>query len=73
MPSSSRRRRNRRDDGTNVVAVPARAGFTFSYGPGSFQRHGAEARRLGLAVCVVREPGLAHDVDVPADLVASAP
>src|SRR5205085_6612980 len=63
---------DRRDDGTNVAAVPTGAGFTFSYGPGSFQRHGAEARRLGLALRVVREPGLGHDVDVPADLVGSA-
>lgn len=57
-----------RDDGTNVIAVPASAGFTFAYGPGSFLRHSAEARRLGLAVRVVREPMLGHDVDLPADL-----
>jgi 2-phospho-L-lactate guanylyltransferase len=61
---------DRRDDGTNVACVPAGAGFTFSYGPGSFQRHGAEARRLGLGLRVVREPLLGHDVDVPADLLA---
>jgi 2-phospho-L-lactate guanylyltransferase len=64
---------DRHDDGTNVIAVPTDAAFTFSYGPGSFQRHGAEARRLGLPLRVVREPGLGHDVDVPADLVASTP
>jgi 2-phospho-L-lactate guanylyltransferase len=61
---------DRRDDGTNVASVPADAGFTFSYGPGSFQRHGAEALRLGLGLRVVREPLLGHDVDVPADLLA---
>jgi 2-phospho-L-lactate guanylyltransferase len=61
---------DRRDDGTNVACVPADAGFAFSYGPGSFQRHGAEARRLGLGLRVVREPLLGHDVDVPADLLA---
>jgi len=61
---------DRRDDGTNVACVPTNAGFTFSYGPGSFQRHGAEARRLGLGLRVVREPFLGHDVDVPADLLA---
>ncbi|MBV8161071.1 MAG: 2-phospho-L-lactate guanylyltransferase, partial [Acidimicrobiia bacterium] len=59
---------DRRDDGTNVASVPTGAGFTFSYGPGSFQRHGAEARRLGLGLRVVREPLVGHDVDVPADL-----
>jgi 2-phospho-L-lactate guanylyltransferase len=61
---------DRRDDGTNVACVPAGCGFTFSYGPGSFQRHGAEARRLDLPLRVVREPLLGHDVDVPADLLA---
>jgi 2-phospho-L-lactate guanylyltransferase len=60
---------DRRDDGTNVAAVPTGAGFTFSYGPGSFARHQAEAERLGLPCRVVREPRLAWDVDSPDDLV----
>ncbi len=59
---------DRRDDGTNVACIPSRSGFQFSYGPGSFRRHGAEARRLGLALRVVREPTLGWDVDLPADL-----
>ncbi len=59
---------DRGDNGTNVICIPGDAGFTFSYGPGSFTRHGAEAHRLGLALRVVREPSLAHDVDLPADL-----
>ena len=58
------------DNGTNVICVPGDAGFTFSYGPGSFARHGAEAHRLGLPLRVVREPSLSHDVDLPADLLA---
>jgi 2-phospho-L-lactate guanylyltransferase len=57
-----------RDDGTNVACVPAGAGFCFSYGPGSLRRHAAEARRLGLAVRVVRDARLGRDVDLPADL-----
>ncbi len=61
---------DQRDNGTNVIGVLARSGFTFSYGPGSFARHGAEAHRLGLPLRVVREPSLSHDVDLPADLVA---
>nr|WP_283250997.1 2-phospho-L-lactate guanylyltransferase [Rhabdothermincola salaria] len=61
---------DRHDDGTNVAAVPARARFTFAYGPGSFTRHVAEAHRLGLELRVVREPRLGWDVDLPADLVA---
>jgi 2-phospho-L-lactate guanylyltransferase len=59
---------DRRDDGTNVVALPTRSGFAFSYGPGSFARHRAEADRLGLAVRVVRDRPLGWDVDVPDDL-----
>jgi 2-phospho-L-lactate guanylyltransferase len=61
---------DRRDDGTNVVGLPARAHahFRFAYGSGSFRRHTAEAERVGLAMRVVREPRLAWDVDVPADL-----
>ncbi len=61
---------DRHDDGTNVAAVPARSGFVFAYGPGSFERHQAEAARLGLPLRVVREPRLAWDVDRPDDLVA---
>lgn len=61
-----------RDDGTNVICVPATSGFTFSYGPGSFARHGAETRRLGLPLRVVREPLLGHDVDLPSDLALAA-
>lgn len=59
---------DRRDDGTNVIGVPAACRFRFAYGPGSFARHRAEARRLGLAERVVREPRLGWDVDQPADL-----
>lgn len=60
---------DRRDDGTNVLAVPAHAGdFTFAYGAGSFGRHVAEAERIGLAVLVERWPELQWDVDTPDDL-----
>jgi 2-phospho-L-lactate guanylyltransferase len=57
-----------RDDGTPVLSVPVAASFRFAYGPGSFRRHLQEAARLGLAVRVVRDPDLAFDVDLPADL-----
>ena len=60
---------DRFDDGTNVMCVPTDAGFGFTYGPGSFRRHGAEAHRLGLGLRVVREPLLGYDVDWPADLL----
>jgi 2-phospho-L-lactate guanylyltransferase len=65
---------DRRDDGTNVACLPAAAAgsFRFAYGPASFHRHGAEARRLGLGLRVVREPSLGWDVDLPADLAAAS-
>jgi 2-phospho-L-lactate guanylyltransferase len=59
---------DRRDDGTNVLSLPTDAGFCFAYGAGSFRRHAAESRRLGLGLRVVREPALGWDVDLPADL-----
>ena len=63
---------DRREDGTNVACVPTGAGFRFAYGPGSFARHAAEARRCGLALRVVRRPDLAWDVDQPDDLLLPA-
>jgi len=62
-----------RDDGTNVCSVPVDLPFRFSYGPGSFRRHAAEARRCGAAVRVVRRRDLAFDVDVPDDLAELGP
>jgi 2-phospho-L-lactate guanylyltransferase len=59
---------DRRRDGTNVIAVPVGVGFRFSYGPGSFGRHVAEARRLGLPLEVLEDDDLAADVDWPTDL-----
>jgi len=60
---------DRYGNGTNVIALPAGVGFHFSYGPGSFARHRAEAERLGLPVRVLDLPDLAWDVDEPADMV----
>jgi 2-phospho-L-lactate guanylyltransferase len=59
-----------RDDGTPVLSVPVDVPFRFAYGPASFRRHAAEARRLGLGLRVVRDPDLAFDVDVTDDLDA---
>jgi 2-phospho-L-lactate guanylyltransferase len=63
---------DRRLDGTNVLAVPAAAGFRFAYGAGSFRRHRAEGLRLGLPVRIVRDHRLGWDVDHPGDLVLPA-
>ena len=57
-----------RDDGTPVLSLPVDAPFRFAYGPGSFRRHAAEARRLGLGLRVLRDPDLAFDVDLTDDL-----
>jgi 2-phospho-L-lactate/phosphoenolpyruvate guanylyltransferase len=58
-----------RMNGTNVASVPTAAGFRFSYGEGSFERHKAEAARIGLPCRVVHDTRFAIDVDVPADLL----
>ena len=60
---------DRRRDGSNVLCVPTAAGFRFSYGPGSFGRHMAEAVRVGLDVTVVDDETLATDIDHPEDLL----
>jgi 2-phospho-L-lactate/phosphoenolpyruvate guanylyltransferase len=58
-----------RMNGTNVASVPAAAGFRFSYGEGSFERHKVEAARVGLPCRVVYDARFAIDIDVPADLL----
>jgi 2-phospho-L-lactate guanylyltransferase len=57
-----------RGDGTPVCAVPVTSPFAFAYGPGSFARHCAEARRVALDVRIVRDDALGFDVDLPEDL-----
>jgi len=59
---------DRHHEGTNVLVVPADAGFRFQYGPGSLQSHVAEALRLGLDVEIRQIPDLQWDVDTPEDL-----
>jgi 2-phospho-L-lactate guanylyltransferase len=61
---------DRREEGTTVIALPSESGFVFSYGPGSFGRHLAEAGRLGLPTRVERSASLSWDVDLPGDLQA---
>jgi len=59
---------DRRRDGTNAASVPTGRGFTFRYGPGSFDAHRTEAGRAGLTVRVVDSEPLGWDVDEPSDL-----
>jgi len=42
--------------------------FEFQFGDGSYDRHVAEAHRLGLDVATSIAPGTAFDLDTPADL-----
>jgi 2-phospho-L-lactate guanylyltransferase len=54
--------------GTNAACLALPARLTFHFGPGSFAQHVAEARRLGMEPARVQRPGLAFDVDEPADV-----
>src|SRR5450631_738037 len=54
--------------GTNALCLASAHPFRFQFGVDSKQLHLQEAQRSGLRPCVVRLPGLAFDVDSPADL-----
>jgi 2-phospho-L-lactate guanylyltransferase len=54
--------------GTNVLVVPTRRAFRFSYGPDSSQRHQREALRLGLTCEMITDSPWRYDVDEPEDL-----
>jgi 2-phospho-L-lactate guanylyltransferase len=55
-------------DGTNAMVVRPPGLIHYSYGPGSFQRHMADAREQGATVKVYESPRLALDIDMPEDL-----
>ena len=59
---------DRRRDGTNVLSFPLTDSIPASYGPGSFRRHLAAARQLGITVEVRSDHDLSLDVDTPDDL-----
>lgn len=61
---------DRAGEGTNALVVPAGVLFEPELGPGSFERHLAQAARLGLLPRVCRSDGLLDDVDTPDDLAA---
>lgn len=60
---------DRGGDGTNALALGDDRPFTLCFGPNSFARHHAQAPD---AAIVIGRPGLALDVDTPADLQAAA-
>lgn len=56
--------------GTNALSLPLpeAAAFRFRYGTGSADLHREAARTLGLNAETITLPGLAKDIDEPADL-----
>jgi 2-phospho-L-lactate guanylyltransferase len=62
---------DRHHDGTNALLVPSDGAFEFCYGPGSFDAHCAQAKKLGLSLRVVHRPDLALDLDTLDDLRAA--
>ncbi len=59
---------DRAGTGTNGLFLPAGSAFEFHFGANSAVRHRAYARKAGLSIALLRTPGLAFDVDTPADL-----
>jgi len=61
--------------GTNLLLLPSAQAreFRFFYGIGSFGRHMAEARRLGVEPRVVRSSRSAFDLDIAEDLEMVSP
>ena len=54
-------------NGTNALLIFPPTGFTFHYGPGSFERHVEEAGRLGMTYQIVENDKLHFDIDTEAD------
>jgi 2-phospho-L-lactate/phosphoenolpyruvate guanylyltransferase len=54
--------------GTNGLCLRPPGIIGFAFGDGSFARHAAEADAAGAPAQVLRSPGLAFDLDTPADL-----
>jgi 2-phospho-L-lactate guanylyltransferase len=58
---------DRAGTGTNALLVRPPGAIDFRFGPRSRAAHLGEARRRGLEVRTLRRPGLAFDIDTPAD------
>jgi 2-phospho-L-lactate/phosphoenolpyruvate guanylyltransferase len=59
---------DRQGQGTNLLAFDASTMPVFSFGADSCARHMAGARSAGIPAQVLESPGIAVDVDEPADL-----
>jgi len=54
--------------GTNALLMRPPGAIRFHYGLDSLAAHLAAARAIGLEAVVLERPGLANDIDTPADL-----
>ncbi|MBS0549505.1 MAG: hypothetical protein JSR24_17255 [Proteobacteria bacterium] len=61
-----------KDGGTNALLLkpPTALRFSFSRERPSAQTHAEQARAAGVEPAILRRPGLARDIDTPADLAA---
>jgi 2-phospho-L-lactate guanylyltransferase len=60
---------DRHERSTNALALRLPYGAATAFGhPDSYAAHRAQAQALGLSVCELRRPRLAHDLDVAADM-----
>lgn len=59
---------DRAGSGTNGLALRPPNAIAFRFGVGSFEAHLAQAAEAGVPILEVHRPGLAFDLDTPADL-----
>ncbi len=59
---------DRAGSGTNGLAVRPPDAIGFQFGVGSFEAHRQAAARVGVPLVEIHRPGLAFDLDTPADL-----
>lgn len=60
---------DRRCSGTNMLSLPAPGAIPFRFGPQSLQVHAREAHAARIGIVWIARPGLAFDLDTPADLL----
>lgn len=63
---------DRTGEGTNALLMSPPGAIAYRYGQGSHDAHRASARAVGLTFESILRPGIATDVDTPADLEALA-
>lgn len=56
------------EQGTNALLLAPPDSIAFGFGVESFARHCDAARQAGITPTILRRPGLALDIDTPADL-----